>query len=431
MASKEKNLGFDTLAVRAGYVPDSDQHSVATPLYMTNAYAFESVEHAKELFELKAAGNIYTRLSNPTVDVLEKRVAALDGGIAAVAMSSGHGVMFSTFINLAQAGDEIVSSICIYGGAINMMGITMGNLGIKTKFVDPSKLEEWENAITEKTKAFFVEVVGNPNANVADIEAIAAIAHRNGIPMIVDSTFTTPALCRPIEHGADIVIHSATKFLCGNGTAMCGIAVDAGTFSFADNPRFPQYNNPDHSYHGKVFAKDFGNVGFATRLRTLILRDIGACLSPFNAFLCLNGIETLSLRMKKHSENALAVAQHLAEHPDIEFVNYPKLKSSPYYELSEKYLSNGAGGVMTFGLKGSRETGAKFIDSLKLLMNVANVGDSRSMVIHPATTTHSQLTDDQLVRSGITPQTIRLSVGIEDVADIISDLDSAIAVAKK
>ncbi len=431
MLNTEKNFGFDTLAVRAGYLPDSEQHAVAPPIYMTNAYAFESVAYAKELFELNQPGNIYTRLSNPTTDVLEKRVAALDGGAAAVAMSSGHGVMFSTFLNLAQAGDEIVSSICIYGGAINMMGVTLGNLGIKTKFVDPANLGEWEAAITDRTRAFFVEIIGNPNANVADIEAIAAIAHRHGIPMIVDSTFTTPALCRPIQHGADIVIHSATKFLCGNGTAMCGIAVDAGTFKFEGNPRFPQYNNPDVSYHGRVFATDFGNVGFAARLRALILRDIGACLSPFNAFLCLNGIETLSLRMKKHSENALAVAKHLATHPDVAFVNYPGLESSPYYALAQKYLPQGSGGVMTFGLKGGRETGAKFIDALSLLMNVANVGDARSMVIHPATTTHSQLSDEQLVRSGISPQTVRLSVGIEDVADILTDLDAAIADAQK
>lgn len=431
MPNTEKNFGFDTLAVRAGYLPDSEQHAVAPPIYMTNAYAFESVEYAKALFELNTPGNIYTRLSNPTTDVLEKRVAALDGGAAAVAMSSGHGVMFSTFLNLAQAGDEIVSSICIYGGAINMMGVTLGNLGIKTKFVDPANLEAWEAAVTDRTRAFFVELIGNPNANVADIEAIAAIAHRHGIPMIVDSTFTTPALCRPIQRGADIVIHSATKFLCGNGTAMCGIAVDAGTFKFEGNPRFPQYNNPDVSYHGRVFATDFGNVGFAARLRALILRDIGACLSPFNAFLCLNGIETLSLRMKKHSENALAVAKHLAAHPDVAFVNYPGLQSSPYYALAQKYLPNGSGGVMTFGLKGGRETGAKFIDSLKLLMNVANVGDARSMVIHPATTTHSQLSDEQLVRSGISPQTVRLSVGLEDVADILTDLDAAIAAAQK
>ncbi|MEG1849711.1 MAG: aminotransferase class V-fold PLP-dependent enzyme, partial [Oscillospiraceae bacterium] len=333
--------------------------------------------------------------------------------------------------NLAQQGDEIVSSICIYGGAINMMGVTLGNLGIKTVFVDPGKPEEWEAAITDKTRAFFVEVVGNPNANVADIEALAAIAHRHGIVMIVDSTFTTPALIRPIEHGADVVIHSATKFLCGNGTAMCGIAVDAGTFSFEGNPRYPQYNNPDVSYHGLVFGKDFGNVGFATRLRALILRDVGACVSPFNAFLCLNGIETLSLRMKKHSDNALAVAQYLASHPGVEQVNYPALPQSPYKALADRYLPRGAGGVFTFSLKGSRDTGARFIDALGLLMNVANVGDSRSMVIHPATTTHSQLSDEQLLRAGISAQTVRISVGLEDVADILADLEQAIAAANR
>lgn len=422
--------GFDTLAVRGGYATDPTTHSVAVPLYMTNAYTFDSVEHAQQLFELKAAGNIYTRLSNPTVDVLEKRVAALDGGVAAVAMSSGHGIMFSTFLNLASAGDEIVSSICIYGGAINMMGVTLGRLGITTRFVNPDNLEEWENAITDKTKAFFVEAVGNPNANVADIEAIAEIAHRHGIPLIVDSTFTTPALLRPIEYGADIVIHSATKFLIGNGTAMCGIAVDSGNFDFANNPRFPLYNEPDVSYHGAVFAKDFGNAAFATRLRVLILRDIGACLSPFNAFMALNGIETLPLRMQKHSENALLVAKFLESHPSVAKVNYPGLASSQYKALADKYLAKGAGGVFTFELNGTRETTAKFIDSLNMLLNVANLGDTRSMVIHPGTTTHSQLTDEQLLKSGITAQTVRISVGIEDPQDIIADLSQALSSAK-
>ena len=426
---EERKFGFDTLAVRAGYTPDSDQRSVAVPVYQTNAYEFESVEYAKELFELKQSGNIYSRLSNPTVDVLERRVAALDGGIGALAMSSGHGAMFSTFLNLAQAGDEIVSSICIYGGAINMMGVTLGNLGIKVRFVNPGNLDEWEAAVTDKTRAFFVEVVGNPNANVADLEGIAAIARRHGIPFIVDSTFTTPALIRPIEYGADIVIHSATKFLCGNGTAMAGIAVDAGTFQFLGNPRFPQYNSPDPSYHGMVFARDCGNAAFITRLRALMLRDIGCCLPSFNAFLILNGIETLSLRMRKHSDNALAVAKFLEANPRVAFVNHPGLDSSPYKKLADKYLPKGCGGVFTFGVKGGREEGAKFIDSLRLLMNVANVGDTRSMVIHPATTTHSQLTDEQLRQSGISSQTIRISVGIEDVEDITADLDQALLAA--
>lgn len=422
-------MKFNTMAIHAGQTPDTDTHSIAAPIYQTTAYAFDSSEHAKQLFELKEAGNIYTRLSNPTCDTLERRVAALEGGVGALAMSSGHAAIFNTILNLASAGDEVVSSICIYGGAINLFGVTFKNLGINFKFVNPDDLEAWENAVTDKTKAFFVETVGNPNANVADIEAIATIAHKHGIPLIVDSTFTTPFLCRPIEHGADIVIHSATKFLGGHGTAMAGMVVDSGKFKFEGNERFPQYNNPDVSYHGAVFAKDFGNAGFITRLRALILRDIGSCLSPFNAFLILQGIETLPLRMERHCKNALAVAEYLEKSEYVSFVNYPGLKSNKYNALKEKYMPLGCGSVFTFGLDADRETGAKFIDSLKLLKNVANVGDVRSLVIHPATTTHSQLSDEQLKNAGITAQTIRLSIGIEDVDDIIADLDQAIKTA--
>lgn len=422
-------MKFSTMAIHAGQTPDSATHSIAAPIYPTTAYAFDSSEHAKQLFELKEPGNIYSRLSNPTCDMLERRVAALEGGVGALAMSSGHAAIFNTILNLAVAGDEIVSSICIYGGAINLFGVTFKNLGVNVNFVDPDDLDAWENAVTDKTKAFFVETVGNPNANVADIEAIAAIAHKHGIPLIVDSTFTTPFLCRPIEHGADIVIHSATKFLGGHGTAMAGIVVDSGKFQFEGNPRFPQYTNPDVSYHGAVFATDFGNAGFITRLRALILRDIGSCLSPFNAFLILQGIETLPLRMERHCQNALAVAEYLENSPYVSFVNYPSLKSNKYNALKEKYMPLGCGSVFTFGLGADRETGAKFIDSLKLLQNVANVGDVRSLVIHPATTTHSQLSDEQLENAGITAQTIRLSIGIEDSEDIIADLDQAIKTA--
>ena len=374
--------------------------------------------------------SIYTRLSNPTVDALERRVAALDGGIGALAFASGHAAMVHTFLNLAGAGDEIVSSICIYGGAINMMGVTLGRIGVKVKFVDPGDLGAWEAAVTDRTKAFFVEAIGNPNANVADIEAIAAIAHRHGVPMIVDSTFTTPYLLRPIDYGADYVVHSATKFLGGHGTAMCGIVTDAGTFDFNGNPRFPLYTEPDVSYHGVVFAKDCGNAGFLSRLRAMMLRDLGGCCAPLSAFLIMQGIETLSLRMRHISESALAIAEHLESHPDVAFVNYPGLKSSPYYPLVRKYLPKGAGGVFTFGLKGGRERGAKLIDSLELILHVTNVGDSRTLISHPASTTHSQLSDEQLAESGITPETVRLSVGLEDPADLIADLDRAIAAAK-
>lgn len=426
----DKNYGFDTLMVHAGTQPDPETHSVALPIYQTTAYTFDSTEHAARLFELKEPGNIYTRLSNPTVDALERRVAALDGGIGALAFASGHAAMVHTFLNLAGAGDEIVSSICIYGGAINMMGVTLGRIGVKVKFVDPGDLGAWEAAVTDRTKAFFVEAIGNPNANVADIEAIAAIAHRHGVPMIVDSTFTTPYLLRPIDYGADYVVHSATKFLGGHGTAMCGIVTDAGTFDFNGNPRFPLYTEPDVSYHGVVFAKDCGNAGFLSRLRAMMLRDLGGCCAPLSAFLIMQGIETLSLRMRHISESALAIAEHLESHPDVAFVNYPGLKSSPYYPLVRKYLPKGAGGVFTFGLKGGRERGTKLIDSLELILHVTNVGDSRTLISHPASTTHSQLSDEQLAESGITPETVRLSVGLEDPADLIADLDRAIAAAK-
>lgn len=426
----DKNYGFDTLMVHAGTQPDPGTHSVALPIYQTTAYTFDSTEHAARLFELKEPGNIYTRLSNPTVDALERRVAALDGGIGALAFASGHAAMVHTFLNLAGAGDEIVSSICIYGGAINMMGVTLGRIGVKVKFVDPGDLGAWEAAVTDRTKAFFVEAIGNPNANVADIAAIAAIAHRHGVPMIVDSTFTTPYLLRPIDYGADYVVHSATKFLGGHGTAMCGIVTDAGTFDFNGNPRFPLYTEPDVSYHGVVFAKDCGNAGFLSRLRAMMLRDLGGCCAPLSAFLIMQGIETLSLRMRHISESALAIAEHLEGHPDVAFVNYPGLKSSTYYPLVRKYLPRGAGGVFTFGLKGGRERGAKLIDSLELILHVTNVGDSRTLISHPASTTHSQLSDEQLAESGITPETVRLSVGLEDPADLIADLDRAIAAAK-
>ncbi len=425
----EKTLGFDTLMIHAGQVTDSETHSVCTPIYQTNAYEFESSEYAKELFELKRGGNIYTRIMNPTCDTLERRVAALEGGVGALSMASGHAAIFATLLNLAKAGDEIVSSMNIYGGAINLLGVTLKNLGIHVKFVNPDDLSAWEAAVTDKTKAFFAEVVGNPNANVADLEGIAAVAHRHGIPFIADSTFTTPYLCRPFEFGADIVIHSATKFLGGHGNSMAGVVVDNGKFEFLGNPRFPQYNEPDVSYHGVVFGKDCGNAGFITRLRVLMLRDLGACLSPFNAFMILQGIETLSLRMQRHSDNALKVAEFLSKNEYVSFVNYPGLAADRYHALKKKYMPKGAGAVFTFGLKGSRENGARFIDSLKLIRNVANVGDVRSQVIHPATTTHSQLSDEQLKATGITAETVRLSIGLEDPADIITDLDNAIRLA--
>lgn len=425
-----KKPGFDTLMIHAGQTPDTDTLSRGLPIYQTTAYVFKNVKHARDLFALKEEGNIYTRLQNPTNDVLEKRIAALDCGIGGLAASSGHAAMFMTFANLCSQGDEIVSSICIYGGAINMMGVSLKKLGIKVNFVDPDDFDAWEAAVTDRTKAFFVEAVGNPNANVADIERIAKIAHSHGIPLIVDSTFTTPYLLRPIEWGADIVIHSATKFLGGHGSSMEGIVVDSGRFEWLGNPRFPDFNNPDESYHGIVYAKDCGNAAFINKLRANVMRDYGAVASPFNSYLILQGVETLSLRMQRHSENAQRIAEYLSESPYVKFVNYPGLKSSKYYELAQKYLPRGCGGVFTFGLNGDRKTCERFIESLQIFSHVANVGDVRSLVIHPASTTHSQLSDEQLAAAGITPTTIRLSIGLEDVNDLIDDLENAMKAAQ-
>lgn len=423
------NYRFDTKVIHSGYETDPATHSVVPPIYPTNAYVFDNGEHAKKLFSLEEGGNIYSRLGNPTCDVLEKRIADLDGGVGALGFSSGHAAIFNTVINLCSEGDEIVSSANIYGGAINLLGVTLDRLGVRVKFVDPDDLTAWENAVTDKTKMFFTEVVGNPNANVSDLSQIAAIAHKHGIPFVTDSTFTTPYLCRPIEYGADIVIHSATKYLSGHGSVMAGIVVDSGKFKFKDNPRFPLYNDPDPSYHGMIFA-DLGAPAFIMRLRALITRDVGACLSPFNAYITMLGVETLPLRMDRHCENALAVAEFLEQCPEVERVNCPMLKSSKYHSLAEKYTPKGTGGVFTFELKGNRETGAKFMDSLKLLKIVANVGDVRSMVIHPASTTHSQLSAEQLKAGGITENTVRLSIGLEDKQDIIDDLAQAIKKCK-
>lgn len=427
----EQSWGIGTQAVHGGYTPDAAEHCTVPPIYQTNAYAFESVEYGKNLFELKTPGNIYSRITNPTVAVLEERVNMMEGGVGAVAMSSGHAAIFNTILNLANSGDEVISSRQIYGGAINMLGVTLGNIGIKVHFVDVDDFAAWESAINDKTRALFVEVVGNPNANVADLTKLAEIAHRHGVPLIADSTMTSPYLLKPFLHGADIVIHSATKFLGGHGNAMAGVVVDSGNFSYAGNERFPLYNTPDVSYHGINFGVDCGNAGFINRLRALLLRDVGACLSPFNAFLILGGIETLPLRMRRHCDNALAIAQFLEKNPAVEFVNYPGLSGNPYYPLAQKYLPQGAGAVFTFGLRGGREAGIKFMESLKIFHNVANLGDARSMVSHPATTTHSQLSEQQLADAGITGGTVRISVGIEDVADLLADLAQAIAAAGK
>lgn len=424
-----ENLRFDTLSVHGGQEPDPTTGSRAVPIYQTTSYNFRDAEHAANLFGLKEMGNIYTRIMNPTTDVLEKRIAALEGGVAALAFASGHAAISSAIFNIAQAGDEIVSSSTLYGGTYNMFAYTLPRLGINVKFVDPSNPENFKQAITPKTKAVYAETIGNPKIDVLNIEAVAKIAHDAGIPLLIDSTFATPYLCRPIEFGADIVIHSATKFIGGHGTSMGGLVIDGGKFDWG-NGKFPTLSEADPSYHGLVYTEALGNLAFIIRLRIQVLRDLGATLSPFNSFLFLQGLETLHLRMKRHSDNALTIAKHLAAHPQVSWVSYPGLENHADYALAQKYLPKGAGAILTFGIKGGLEAGRKFIDSLKLFSLLANVGDAKSLVIHPASTTHSQLTSEQRTSAGVSDELVRLSLGLEDPADLIDDIEQALKAAQ-
>ncbi len=427
--SLPENLRFDTLAVHAGQEPDPATGSRAVPIYQTTAYNFRNAEHAANLFELKEFGNIYTRIMNPTNEVLEKRIAALEGGAAALAFSSGHAAISAAVFNLAGAGDEIVSSATLYGGTYNMFAHTLPRLGIKVAFVDPGDPENFARAITAKTKALYAEIIGNPKIDVLDVEKVAAVAHAHGLPLIIDSTFATPCLCRPIEFGADIVVHSATKFIGGHGTSMGGLVVDGGKFDWGSG-KFPSLSEPDPSYHGIRYSETFGAIAFIVRLRVQVLRDLGACLSPFNAFLFLQGLETLHLRMPRHADNALAVARYLAGHDQVSWVSYPSLPSHSDHAKAVKYLPKGAGAILTFGIKGGLDAGRKFIDSLKIFSLLANVGDAKSLVIHPASTTHSQLTSAQRAAAGAPDDMVRLSLGLEDPADLISDLEQALAATK-
>lgn len=419
-----ENLKFNTLAVHAGQEPDPTTGSRAVPIYQTTSYNFRDADHAANLFGLKESGNIYTRMMNPTTDVFEKRIAVLEGGIGAVAFSSGHAAISATIFNLAQAGDEIVSSSTLYGGTYNMFAYTLPRLGIKVTFVDPSNPENFAKAITPKTKAIYAETIGNPKIDVLDIEGVASIAHTNGIPLLIDSTFATPYLCRPIDFGADIVVHSATKFIGGHGTSMGGVVIDSGNFNW-DRGKFPLLTEPDPSYHDLSYTAALGPLAYITRLRVQVLRDLGGCISPFNSFALLQGLETLHLRMERHSQNAQAVAKFLQSHDSVVWVSYPGLESHPDYKLTQKYLPQGAGAILTFGIKGGLAAGKKFINSLKLLSLLANVGDAKSLVIHPASTTHSQLSAEQLTAAGVSDDMVRLSIGIEDIADIIGDLEQA------
>lgn len=429
MTEEKAELRFDTLAIHAGQEPDPATGSRAVPIYQTTSYNFRDSEHAANLFSLKERGNIYTRIMNPTTDVLEKRVAALEGGVAALAFASGHAAISAAILNIAQAGDEIVSSSSLYGGTFNMFHYTLPRLGIKVRFVDPADPESFQQAITDKTKAVYAETIGNPKIDVLDIAKVAEVAHRNGLPLIIDNTLATPYLAKPIEHGADIVVHSATKFIGGHGNSMGGIVVDSGKFNW-NNGKFPSLTEADPSYHGLVYTDAQGDLAYIIRLRIQVLRDLGAAISPFNSFLLLQGLETLHLRLERHSANALAVAKFLAGHEQVSWVSYPGLESDLGHGLAKKYLPKGAGAILTFGIKGGLEAGKHFIDSLKLFSLLANVGDAKSLVIHPASTTHSQLTTEERAAAGVSDDLVRLSVGIEDPVDIIADLEHALVATK-
>lgn len=417
---------FDTLQVHAGQVPDPTTGSRAVPIYQSTSFVFEDAEHAANVFALKQDGNIYTRISNPTCDVFEKRVAALEGGVGALAVASGMAAISYAVMNIAGAGDNIVSSSTLYGGTYNLFAVTLPKFGITTTFVDSDDANNFEKAINENTKAVYIETVGNPAINIPDIERIAKIAHDHKIPLIIDNTFGTPYLVRPIEFGADIVVHSATKFIGGHGTSIGGVIVDSGNFDWLGSGKFPGLTEPDESYHGMNYAKDVGAAAYITKARVQLLRDFGAAMSPFNAFMLLQGLETLSLRVNKHIENTKKVVDFLTKHPKVAWVNYPSLKESKYYEFAQKYMPKGAGSIFTFGVKGGLEAGRTFINSLKLFSLLANVADAKSLVIHPASTTHQQLSEEDMIKCGIVPEMIRLSIGIEDAEDIIADLGQAL-----
>jgi O-acetylhomoserine (thiol)-lyase len=420
-----KPLHPDTIALHGGHVPDTDTGSRAVPIYQTSSYVFKDTDHAARLFALKEFGNIYTRLGNPTSEVLEKRLAALEGGVGALATASGLSAIAFAILTIAQNGDEIVSADNLYGGTRTLFQHTFARFGIKVIFVDSNDVAAFENAITEKTKAIYAESIGNPKLNVADIESLADCAHRHGIPFILDNT-VTPYLLKPCDYGVDIIVYSLTKFLGGHGSSIGGAIIDSGRFDWTGG-RFPLLSEPEPSYHDLVFTRAFKDCGpFIVRARTVLLRDMGACLAPFNAFLILQGIETLHLRMVRHAENALAVARFLVKHPAVTWVNYPGLESSPSFTAAKKYFPRGAGAIIGFGLQGGAEAGKRFIDSLRLVSHLANIGDAKTLAIHPATTTHQQLSETEQSAAGVSPDFVRLSIGIEHIDDIIADLDQAL-----
>ncbi|MBX9631151.1 MAG: O-acetylhomoserine aminocarboxypropyltransferase/cysteine synthase [Burkholderiales bacterium] len=425
----DHKFGFGTLCLHAGQIPDPATGARAVPIYQTTSYVFDSADHAASLFNLQTFGNVYSRLSNPTVAVFEERVAALENGRAALALSSGQAAQMTALLTLLQAGDEMVSASTLYGGSYSQFEVNFRRMGIDTKFVHPDDPENFRKAITGKTKVLYAETMGNPGINVLDIEAVAKIAHEAGIPLVIDNTFASPYLCRPIDFGADIVVHSATKFMGGHGTTMGGVLVESGKFPW-DNGKFPEMTEPSRGYHGVRFFETFGDFGYMMKCRMETLRTLGPCLSPLNAFLLLQGLETLHVRMDRHVSNAQRVAEFLEGHPQVAWVNFPGLKSSKYHALAQKYLPKGTGSIMTFGIKGGMEAGVKFIEACQFLSHLANVGDAKTLVIHPASTTHRQLSEEEQIRAGVGPDMIRLSIGIEEIDDILWDIEQALEKAK-
>lgn len=428
MTDKKQNYRFETIGVHGGLKPDPVTGARAVPIYQNNAYQFKDTDHAADLFALKEQGYIYSRIHNPTVSVFEERVALLEGGVGALALASGQSAITLAILNIAEAGDEIVAASNLYGGTYNLFAVTLPKYGIKVRRVDPKDPENFRSAITDKTKAVFAETIGNPSLKILDIEKVAAIAHENGVPLIVDNTFATPYLCRPIEHGADIVIHSATKWLLGNGTTMGGIIVDGGNFDW-NSPKFPGFTKPDPSYHDIVYSEAIGEAAYIIKARVQLLRDLGPAMSAQSAFQFTLGLETLHVRMKEHVANAKKVVEYLEAHPAVNWVLYPGHESHPDKKLADKYLPKGAGAVAVFGIAGGREAGAKLINSLKLWAHVANVGDAKSLIIHPASTTHQQLDEEGLKAAGVPEDLIRISIGIENAEDLIEDLEQAIETA--
>jgi len=421
----DRRYGFDTLCLHAGQIPDAQTGARALPIYQTTSFVFDSADHAASLFNLQTFGNVYSRISNPTVAALEERVAALEGGRAALAAATGMAAQMLALLTLAKSGDHLVAARTLYGGSYSQMAVTFAQFGIETTFVDSDEPAQFRAAVRPNTKALYVETIGNPQLNVVDIAEVATIAHEAGVPLVVDNTLASPYLCRPIEHGADIVVHSLTKYLGGHGTTMGGIVVESGKFPW-DNGKFPQMTEPSRGYHGVIFHETFGDFGFTMKARMETMRTLGPTLSPFAAFLLLQGIETLHLRMPRHSESALAIAQHLARHPAVEWVNYPLLPGNRHEALARRYLPHGAGGILTFGVKGGAAAGVKCIEAVEFLSHLANVGDAKTLIIHPASTTHRQLNEDEQRAAGVSPEMIRLSVGLETLDDILFDLDQAL-----